>query len=202
MRVAKCHFLALLLLLAAVSMSACRAQVSPQAIAVRPPRAEVALEYSSLRSNAPPGGCACFNLQGGSASFAWPIKAGGSFALAAETTVAAAGAIGASGYSLTLSSYTAGARYQIKLRQAPLRPYLQALLGVAHSSGSLVGTGSPAANAGAAFAANLGGGFDLRVSRRFSFRLADFDYLLTAFDNGGNNRQNNLRIGAGMVLRF
>jgi hypothetical protein len=33
--------------------------------------------------------------------------------------------------------------------------------------------------AGAAFAANFGGGLDMRVNRRFSLRLAEVDYLLT-----------------------
>jgi hypothetical protein len=33
-------------------------------------------------------------------------------------------------------------------------------------------------------------------------RLIEADYLLTTFDNGSNNHQNNLRIGAGVVVHF
>jgi hypothetical protein len=33
-------------------------------------------------------------------------------------------------------------------------------------------------------------------------RLIEADYLVTTFDNGVNNHQNNLRIGAGLVVRF
>jgi hypothetical protein len=33
-------------------------------------------------------------------------------------------------------------------------------------------------------------------------RLAEADYLLTTFDNGTNNHQNNLRVNAGVVVRF
>jgi hypothetical protein len=33
-------------------------------------------------------------------------------------------------------------------------------------------------------------------------RLVEADYLVTTFDNGANNHQNNLRIGAGLVMRF
>jgi peptidoglycan-associated lipoprotein len=74
---------------------------------------------------------------------------------------------------------------------------------VTHSCESLVEEANSAtSNAGAAFAASLGGGLDLRASRRFSFRLIEADYLLTTFDNGTNDHQNNLRISTGVVLRF
>jgi peptidoglycan-associated lipoprotein len=35
-----------------------------------PPRAELALGYTYMHSNAPPCGCGCFNLNGGSATVA------------------------------------------------------------------------------------------------------------------------------------
>ena len=168
----------------------------------RPLRAELALGYSYLRSNVPPGGCGCFNLNGGSATFAWPVKPG-SFALVGDVTVAHAGIAAGTGDSLTVSAFTAGARYLPRLGRSPLQPFGQALVGLAHSSGTLVQGANPAAaNAGAAFAANFGGGLDLRASRRFSVRLVEADYLVTTFDNGSNNHQNNLRVGAGVVLRF
>ena len=118
-------------------------------------------------------------------------------------TVAHAGAAASTGDSLTLSAFTAGARYLPRLGRSPVQPYGQALVGLAHSSGTLVqGTNPAAQNAGAAFAANVGGGLDLRASPHFSVRLVEADYLVTTFDNGVNNHQNNLRIGAGVVLRF
>jgi hypothetical protein len=58
------------------------------------------------------------------------------------------------------------------------------------------------ANAGAAFASNLGGGFDLNLNRRFSIRIIEADYLVTTFNNGANNHQNNTRISAGVVIHF
>ncbi|MGD0857705.1 MAG: hypothetical protein ABR912_00165 [Terracidiphilus sp.] len=113
------------------------------------------------------------------------------------------GAAAGTGDSLTLSTFTAGGRYLPRLGRLLVQPYRQALVGLAHFSGTLVqGTNPAAQNAGAAFAANLGGGLDLRASLRFSVRLIEADYLLTTFDNGTNNHQNNLRIGAGVVMRF
>jgi peptidoglycan-associated lipoprotein len=201
------HIFALLLTIAAVSAAQAVAQSAAQPAptsgsANKPFRAELELGYSYLRSNAPPGGCGCFNLNGGNATFAWPVNSG-SFALAGDVTIAHAGAAASTGDSLTLSTFTAGGRYSPKLGKSAVQPFGQALVGLAHSSGTLVQGANPgAANAGAAFAANLGGGLDLRASPRFSVRLIEADYLLTTFDNGSNNHQNNLRIGAGVVVHF
>jgi hypothetical protein len=74
---------------------------------------------------------------------------------------------------------------------------------LAHSSGTQVQGSNPGAcNAGAAFAANFGGGLDLRANRRFSIRLIEADYLLTTVDNGSNDPQNYLRISACVVVHF
>jgi outer membrane immunogenic protein len=196
---------ALLLTIAAVSNAPAVAQApaQPAPASDKPLRAELALDYSYLRSNAPPGGCGCFNLNGGSAAFAWQIKPGGSIALVGDVTAAHASSIASTGYNLTLSTYTVGARYLPRIGHSSFQPFGQVLIGLAHSSGTLVQGQSPAAsNAGAAFAANLGGGLDLRSDRRFSVRLVQADYLVTTFDNGVNNHQNNLRISTGLVLHF
>jgi len=194
----------LLLPTAAVSVHPAFAQApaQPDAAIEKPFRAELALGYSFLRSNAPPGGCGCFNLNGGRATFAWRVKSA-QFALVGDVTAAHSGAISNSGEDLTLSTFTAGMRYMPQLGRTRLQPYGQALAGVAHSSGSLVQGSSPGAdNAGAAFAAHVGGGLDLRANHRFSVRLVEADYLLTTFDNGSNNHQNSLSLGAGIVVRF
>jgi hypothetical protein len=87
--------------------------------------------------------------------------------------------------------------------RSSLRPFGQVLAGVAHASGTAVQSPNPgAANAGAAFAANVGGGFDLRMNEHLLIRLGEIDYLVTTFDNGSNNHQNNLRISGGVVFRF
>jgi outer membrane immunogenic protein len=167
-------------------------------------RPELALDYTYMHSNAPPGGCGCINLNGGSATFAWPLKyKGGNFAVVGDITAVHAGAVPSGGYSLTLSTYTAGGRYAPRLRHSPFHPFGQILIGAGHSSGTLVaGQGSTPSTAGAAFAASLGAGLDLRATPRLSVRLIEADYLLTTFNNGVNNRQNNARISAGVVIHF
>jgi len=166
------------------------------------PRAELALGYSYIHSNVPPGGCGCFNLNGGNATFAWPLRSG-RFALAGDITIAHAGSASSTGDGLTLSTFTAGGRYLPHLGHSAWQPFGQALLGFAHANGALVAGSNPgSANANASFAANIGGGLDLRASPGFSIRLVEADYLLTTFDNGSNNHQNNVRIAAGVVFRF
>jgi len=203
MRIRNQYSFALLLACAVVSTASAVAQtpVQPAATSEKHLRAELALDYTFLRSNAPPGGCECFNLNGGSASFAWSLKPASQFALVGDLTAAHVSGISSANYDLLLSTYTVGTRYLPRLGHSPLKPFGQLLVGAAHTSGSLV-SGQAAANAGAAFAANLGGGLDLRASQRFSFRLIEADYLVTTIDNGSNNHQNNLRLGAGVVLRF
>jgi peptidoglycan-associated lipoprotein len=188
------------------------------------PRPELALGYSYVRSNAPPGGCTCFNQNGGSAEFAWPLR-GGQFALVGDVTATYAGgiasgtaagiynvttkkyatstSIASAGYGLTMSTYTAGLRYVPKFGRSALKPFGQVLVGIGHASGTLVnGPDTNVGNASAAFASIIGGGVDWRLNGRWSIRLAEADYLLTTFDNGSNNHQNNLRINTGVVVRF
>jgi outer membrane immunogenic protein len=190
----------LLLTIAAVSSAPAVAQ--SELPADKPLPAELAIDYSFLRSNAPPGGCGCFNLNGGSATFAWPVKPG-KFALAGDITFADANNIDSAAYNLTLSIFTAGVRYLPPVRHSRIQPFGQVLVGGAHASGSLASPPNPAyANAGLAFAANVGGGLDLRASRRFSWRIFDADYLVTTFQNGVNDHQNNVRLSSGLVIRF
>ena len=47
-----------------------------------------------------------------------------------------------------------------------------------------------------------GGGLDISLTRRIALRALEADYYLTRFDNGVNDHQNNLRIAAGVIVRF
>jgi len=186
-----------------LAMTAASRSVAQQpAHAEKQSRPELALDYTYLRSNAPPGGCVCFNLNGGSATFAWPVLSN-HFALVGDVSVAHSGSITSNGYDLTLSTFTAGTRYRAGLGHSPIKPFGQILVGVAHSSGSLVSGQNPAVtNAGAAFAATAGGGLDLRATHHLSLRLIEADYLVTTFNNGVNDHQNNLRLSSGVVFHF
>jgi hypothetical protein len=81
-----------------------------------------------------------------------------------------------------------------------VNPFAEALFGTAHGNANLFQT----VNSHNAFATALGGGFDYRISHRFSLRPVELDYLLTRFPEAltGRDTQNNLRVSTGIVFRF
>jgi opacity protein-like surface antigen len=52
------------------------------------------------------------------------------------------------------------------------------------------------------FAMTAGGGIDVKVSRHVSVRPVQAEYFMTKIPDGLNNRQDNLRLGAGVVVRL
>jgi len=95
---------ALLVVSAALLTAAVSAQPSPATergteLAAQQP--ELAMTYSLIHSNAPPGGCGCFFFNGGGATLAWPIK-GSHFAIAANVTATQANSPLGSGTGIDL----------------------------------------------------------------------------------------------------
>lgn len=167
--------------------------LAPRAHAQSNSQFEIGADYNYVRSNAPPGGCTCFSLNGGDASFAYHFDT--AFAAVAEISSVHASNISGSGTDLTLTSYLFGPRYYWH-NHTKFPPFGQVLLGGAHAGTSVVGT---SANA---FAAKVGGGLDYALTRRFSLRPFEANYYLTHFANGTNDHQNNLQLGAGLVFHF
>jgi outer membrane immunogenic protein len=157
---------------------------------------DLALGYSTIYANAPPSGqCGCFWMNGGSAQLAVgdPLGLGLVFDFGAAT----ANNIGAgTGHDLTLATYLAGLRY-IYWNRHRFTPYAQVLVGAAHAY-----TNYADDNGSTTVAFAAGGGVDLRFSRRFSWRIAQAEYLLTHVPNGADNLQNQLRLTSGIVLHF
>jgi outer membrane immunogenic protein len=181
------------LLLAAACAVPAVAQSNPPALW------EVAAGYNFVHTNAPPSGCGCFSMNGGTASITRQFTP--SFGIAGEFNGVTNGNVNASGHSLTLLSYLAGPRYRL----SPARrfsPFAQILVGVAHASGALYAPSGSASGGANAFATSIGGGVDLGLNRHVSLRLVEADYLLTLLPNGVNSRQNNLNLTTGVVFRF
>ena len=163
---------------------------------------DVAVTYQWVRTNAAPGECGCFGLNGGSVSGSWNIR--GPWSIVADFSSGTATGAPTAGSSLTLTSGLGGARYELpRLRRNWLhgahrvQPFAQILVGVSHAGGGAAGI----ADGTNRFAARAGGGFDVPVSRRFSVR-GQVDYFATTFANGTNDHQNNLLIGAGVVYHW
>lgn len=163
------------------------------------PAAAVGVDYNYVRANAPPDGCGCFSMHGGNAWFAYSFTR--SFAVVAEVGSQRASDLNGSGEDLTLTSYLFGPRFSWH-RSGHFAPFGQVLLGGAHASGSFATDGSGFAGSSNAFALIAGGGLDIGIARHFAIRAFEADYYRTQFANGFNDRQNNLRLGAGVIFRF
>jgi outer membrane immunogenic protein len=192
---------AMLLIVAAVSLAPAAAQQTPStpARALAPqPGPELALTYTYLHANVPPNACGCFSMNGGSASFAYPLAH--SFSIVAEAGAEANSNVTSSGLDLTLSDYLAGPRYSLR-KSSRITPFAQLLLGAAHTSGAL-SPGQFGLGSSTAFAMATGGGLDLNLTRHLAWRVFQTDYLLTLFPNRANDHQNNFRFSTGVVFHF
>src|ERR1700687_3433423 len=79
-------------------------------------------------------------------------------------------------------------------------PFAEFLVGGSHVDAQFTGDTSQSA-----FALAAGGGVDVVFSKHVAWRFAQIDYLMTNFSGanlGGTARQNNLRLGTGIVIRF
>jgi outer membrane immunogenic protein len=182
------------LLLLAVGFTA------PQsALAQSGPRIDVGVDYNYVRSNGPVGGCGCFGLNGGNAWASFNFSR--SLGLVGEVASQTASNISSTGADLTLTSFLAGPRYTWT-RPYRFAPFAQVLVGGAHAGGTLAPGGSGQPGSANAFAMIAGGGVDIGLTRHIALRPFEADYYLTRFENGENDHQNNLRIAAGVVVRF
>ncbi len=159
------------------------------------PQFEVSGAYSYVRANAANSG-GSFNLNGGSASFAYNFS--DRVGIVADGGLYRFGGL-PSGLDSTMYTYLFGPRFTLR-KVSHFTPFAQVLLG-----GGRLNASSGGVSAGEnAFALAMGGGVDLPVSHRFSIRLIQADYLLTRFDGviGASATQNNVRVSAGIVFRF
>ncbi len=86
---------------------------------------------------------------------------------------------------------------RVNLRRGKITPFAQVLLG-----GVVTSSGIEQIGWQSHFAMTAGGGIDVRLSKHFSIRPVQAEYFMTKIPDGLNNRQNNFRLGAGIVIRF
>ena len=93
-------------------------------------------------------------------------------------------------------AYLLGPR--VNFRHGKFTPFVQTLFGGVRTTDGIAQSTGTENN----FAMTAGGGIDFKVSRQVSVRPIQAEYFMTKIPDGLNNRQNNLRIGAGVVLRL
>jgi outer membrane protein OmpA-like peptidoglycan-associated protein len=110
--------------------------------------------------------------------------------------------------SISGSAYTYLFGPQFSHRSQHWTPFVHTLFGGARLADIQVSTTpSPSAFFNRSFSANsfataLGGGVDANFNKHIGARLFQVEYLMTRFTDGNNNKQNNLRASAGLVLHF
>jgi outer membrane protein OmpA-like peptidoglycan-associated protein/opacity protein-like surface antigen len=161
------------------------------------PKFEIAGMFDYVNFN-PGGGFESFNNYGGSGAFTWNLsrwvglteELGG---LSYDRNVNGTSVHGG------ITSYLIGPRLNLRKFNYFI-PYAEFLLGGAHAGPPMTGTASQSS-----FAIAAGGGVDIALTRNIVWRFAEIDYYMTNFTGsslGGNGRQDNLRLGTGIVLRF
>src|SRR5579859_657633 len=161
------------------------------------PKLDVFVGYSYVRDNPSTSGVSGFNLHCGSASVAY--NANNWLSGVADFGGYHANNILGSGVDGTVSTYLFGPRFSFR-RHERFTPFAQTLFGVAHAGAN----GFGATSGSNAFAASFGGGVDVKVFHRLSFRAAQVEYLLTRFPETTSSgvTQNNLRLSTGFVFHF
>jgi hypothetical protein len=101
------------------------------ALAARP--WELSGSYTYVHSNAPPGGCDCFSMNGGGGEAAYRFT--GRIALAGDVTVVHAGNVLDTNRNMTLTSFQAGPRFSVPI-STRWTAFGHVLLGAAEAGGS------------------------------------------------------------------
>jgi outer membrane protein OmpA-like peptidoglycan-associated protein/opacity protein-like surface antigen len=191
---------ALILLTLVVSLPGvfARGQSKPQFKLLDATRYDFAVGYNNIRANAPPAQCQCFDMNGGFVFGSFHVTDW--LAIEGEFTGGHSSNISPLGQDLTLTTFTGGPRFSYRYHH--LTPYGEALVGGAHGGDSYFPSQNSSTASATSFAFSAGGGLDYMLTPRFSLRAVDVQYLRTSFPNGTNNEQNQLMIGAGLVIKF
>jgi hypothetical protein len=106
------------------------------------------------------------------------------------------------GVGLDLVTATFGPRYTWSPAHRTYSLFGQVLTGEANGLNSVFPTSSGAADSATSLALYVGGGANLRLTRRIAVRAFEADWLRTQMPNASTNVQNNLRLGSGLIFRF
>ena len=153
------------------------------------PKAELFGGYSYMHSSLSGAG---FNFNGGSGSIA--VNPTDWFGIVGDFGAYHSGSFG---IGTTTMSYLVGPRFSYRKNET-FTPYVHALFGGAHVTAGFGGV----SGSDSAFAMAVGGGLDAKVSKHVAIRVAQVDYVLTKFNDGGDNRQNSVRVSTGIVYRW
>ena len=190
------HLFALLLLFAAPLARGQAVGSAPFGLDIgQAPPLQVSAQVQFTKANAPPGQCGCFWMDGGgvqinrSFSTAWGAMV--------DVYYARAGAVNGTDEQLSIFNYLLGPRYSYRT-STRYTPYAQALAGA-----SKVGSNYFAYTSNNTYLAlQAGAGVEMYYKPNLALVPLEANWVHSTALNGVNKRQNNLRVGIGVVYRF
>jgi outer membrane immunogenic protein len=156
--------------------------------------------FSEMRSNAPVGGCGCFWMPGAHGGFSLPLWR--DFSIVVEAGGHHNSQIPNFNTGLSLFYGMGGFRVRVA-NHTRLQPFGQALFGGVHGFDSYfpAPVGRLPTSYDSSFALTVGGGLDVNVTRHVWMRAVQADYFYSQLRNLEGDRQNEFRIGAGILFR-
>jgi hypothetical protein len=162
------------------------------------PTLEIAFTYAATATDETGG--THFWVQGGAAQIHGRFYGG--WGVVADIAGAHIANINSTGVGLDLVTATFGPRYTWSSTRSRYEVYGQGLAGQAWGMNSVFPSPAGPNTVANSMAIKAGGGVNINVGRNFALRAIEADYLRTQLPNSTNNVQNNLALGAGIVLRF
>jgi hypothetical protein len=159
---------------------------------------EIAITYNASRADVISGNS--FWMQAGSVQMHGQFWHG--LGVVADVAGLHTNSINDSGVGLEIVTATFGPRYTWSPRGARYSLFGQALAGEANGINSTFPGISQAVSAADSLAVQLGGGVNLTMKPHIAIRVFEADWLRTQLPNSTTSVQNNLRLGAGIVLRL
>jgi outer membrane immunogenic protein len=158
------------------------------------------ITYNEMYANAPVGGCGCFWMSGGAGGFSVPVW--GNFSAVVEAGGNTTDHIPGFNTGLSLFYGMGGLRLRVA-NHTRFQPFGQALFGGVHGFDGYfpAPVGKLPTSYDTSYAATVGGGLDIAVSKHIWIRAVQADYFYSELRNLQGDRQNQLRIGAGLLFR-
>lgn len=166
---------------------------------VAPAGMSVGVRFTATRASLTPNTCGCFLLLGGAADAALPLH--GPFSVVAEVAGNHTGSVPSTTRGLSTITLLAGPRYTLSVLSRQ-RVFAQALFGAVRGFDADFRRGNDPIDTATAFSYALGGGYEVALTPAVSLRAAQVEFLQTNLPNGSDNRQRNIRFGAGLTFHF
>ncbi|RSL18365.1 hypothetical protein EDE15_3933 [Edaphobacter aggregans] len=156
--------------------------------------------FSEMYANAPVGGCGCFWMSGGVGGLSVPVW--GNFSAVVEVGGNITDHIPGFNTGLSLFYGMGGLRLRVA-NHTRFQPFGQALFGGVHGFDGYfpAPVGKLPTSYDTSYAYTLGGGVDIAVSKHVWIRAVQADYFYSELRNLRENRQNQVRLGAGVLFR-